>query len=40
LPTPRDMLSPELVTKPPRKKSMTTFKSSINDLERMKSEPF
>jgi len=40
LPTPRDMLSLELVTKPLRKKSMTTFKSSINDLERMKSEPF
>jgi hypothetical protein len=32
------MLSPELVTSPPRKKSMTTIGSSINDLKRMKSK--
>jgi hypothetical protein len=34
LPTPRDRLSPEHVTSPPRKKSITTFRSSINDLEK------
>jgi hypothetical protein len=29
-PTPRDKLSPELVTSPLRKKSRTTFRSPIN----------
>jgi hypothetical protein len=33
LPTPRDRLSVELVTSPPRKKSKTPFISQINDLE-------
>jgi hypothetical protein len=31
LPTPRDKLSLQLVTSPPRKKSKTTFGSPIND---------
>jgi hypothetical protein len=31
---PRDMLSLELVTSPPRKKSMTTFGSLINDSKK------
>jgi hypothetical protein len=33
LPTPRDRLNPKLVTSPPRKKSMTTFGSLVNDSE-------
>jgi hypothetical protein len=31
--TPRDMLSPKLVTSPLQKKSKTTFGSSVNDYE-------
>jgi len=31
LPTPRDKLSLQLVTSPPRKKSKTTFGSPVND---------
>ncbi len=33
LPTPRDRLSLEPITSPPRKKSKTTFGSLINDSE-------
>jgi len=33
LPTPRDKLSLELVISPPRKKSKSTFESSVIDLE-------
>ncbi len=33
-PTPRDMLSLEPITSPQRKKSKTTFKSLVNDLEK------
>jgi hypothetical protein len=33
-PTPRDKLSPKLVTSPPRNKSKTIFGSSVNDLEK------
>jgi hypothetical protein len=39
MPTPRDKLSPEFVTSPPRKKFRTTFGSSVNDSERMTSKP-
>jgi hypothetical protein len=37
-PTPKDKLSRELVTSPPRKKSKTIFGSSINHSKRMRSE--
>jgi urease alpha subunit len=33
MPTPRDMLSSEPITSPPRKKSRTTFKSLVVDSE-------
>ncbi len=33
LPTLNDKLSRELVTSPPRKKSITTFRSQVIDLE-------
>jgi hypothetical protein len=34
MPTPRDKLSPEFVTSPPRKKFRTTFGSSVNDSKK------
>jgi hypothetical protein len=33
-PTPKDMLSLEPITSPPRKKSKTTFGSSVNDSKK------
>jgi hypothetical protein len=38
LPTPRDKLNPKLVTSPLRKKSKTTFGSSVNDFEEVEDQ--